>query len=328
MKKTLTVSIAAYNAEDYLMDALDSLVRSELIEQIEVIIVDDGSKDTTLDIAMEYQKQYPTSIKIIEKENGGWGSTINQSIKQAEGKYFKQLDADDLFWTSDLTKLVKDLEKEKADIIITSYETFDHDTKKRMSFHNNMNMQMYKYNYLYQINELPKENNIDMHSITVKTSILKENNVQLLEKCFYTDVEFVIKSISNAETFIIYDYLIYRYRLNRDGQSMSLQGIRNHINDHIKALNENMEYVECQKNNKAYIQLHLRIQSMVCMQYYFFLCLEGSKEDEKKVREFDLNLKKKYPQYYMNVGKRIKLLRFSHFCLYPIMCRATSYDIK
>lgn len=109
---------------------------------------------------------------------------------------------------------------------------------------------------------------------------------------------------------------------------MSLSGIRKNINDHIKALSENLKYIESLGDDNVLPLIQSRMQAMVCMQYYFFLCLEGNIDNIKKIKSFDKKLKKCFPQYYKNVGKKIKLLRCSKFFLYPLMCSITSYNIK
>ena len=88
MNKTLTISIASYNVEKFLRETLDSLCSPEILDDIEVIIVNDGSKDSTPLIAQEYVTKYPQSFILIDKENGGYGSTINASLDIAKGKYF------------------------------------------------------------------------------------------------------------------------------------------------------------------------------------------------------------------------------------------------
>lgn len=106
INKILTISIAAYNVEKYIGKTLDSLINDDVMDKIEVLIENDGSTDNTAGIANEYVKNYPNTFKLINKQNGGYGSTINRSIKEAQGKYFKQLDGDDFLDTENLRKLV------------------------------------------------------------------------------------------------------------------------------------------------------------------------------------------------------------------------------
>ena len=105
--KMLTVSVAAYNVASFLRETLESCVIPEVLDDLEVIVVNDGSTDETARIAEEYQKRYPLTFRLINKENGGYGTTVNRSIEEAKGKYFKLLDGDDRFNQKGLRQLVE-----------------------------------------------------------------------------------------------------------------------------------------------------------------------------------------------------------------------------
>ena len=121
MNKTITVSIAAYNVEKFMDEALSSLTCPEILDDIEIIIVNDGSKDSTADIAKRYVEKYPDSFFLIDKNNGGYGSTINASIAEASGKYFRLLDGDDWLDKEEFTKYVKALKEVDTDLVITDF---------------------------------------------------------------------------------------------------------------------------------------------------------------------------------------------------------------
>ena len=92
--KILSIVVPTYNVEKYLERCIDSLVYDEkVLNDLEILIVNDGSKDNSLQIAKKYEKQYPNTIKVIDKENGGHGSTINAGLKVATGKYFRVIDS-------------------------------------------------------------------------------------------------------------------------------------------------------------------------------------------------------------------------------------------
>ena len=95
MEKILTVVVPTYNAEKYLRDNLESFEIPELMQDIEILIVNDGSTDHSLEIVREYAERYPDTYRVITKENGGHGSGINCGIECALGTYFKVVDADD-----------------------------------------------------------------------------------------------------------------------------------------------------------------------------------------------------------------------------------------
>ena len=110
--KVLTVLVPTYNVEKYLRRCLDSLLLPEVFEEIEVLVVNDGSKDGSADIARAYEKKYPQTVVFVDKENGGHGSTINVGIEKAQGTYFKVLDSDDWVNIGDFIEFVKRLKED------------------------------------------------------------------------------------------------------------------------------------------------------------------------------------------------------------------------
>ena len=117
MDKIISFIIPSYNVEQYLEKCLSSFLNPQAIEQMEVIIVDDGSKDRTARIAGDYVKQYPNLFRLISKENGGHGSAINAGTAAAVGRYLKVIDADDWVVTENLKELVDKLAVCTADVV-------------------------------------------------------------------------------------------------------------------------------------------------------------------------------------------------------------------
>lgn len=100
IEKLLTIIIPTYNMQEYLHRCLDSLlVRADLMDRLEVLVVNDGSKDNSSAIAHEYEAKYSQTIRVIDKENGNYGSCVNRGLVEAQGKYIKVLDADDWLCT-------------------------------------------------------------------------------------------------------------------------------------------------------------------------------------------------------------------------------------
>ena len=91
--KYITFTIPCYNSQDYMKRCIDSLLPGG--DDVEIIIVDDGSTDATGEIADYYEKQYPGIVKAVHKENGGHGSGVNTGLQLATGVYFKVVDSDD-----------------------------------------------------------------------------------------------------------------------------------------------------------------------------------------------------------------------------------------
>ena len=144
MEQILTVSIAAYNVEKYIKQTLDSLAIEKLSGKMEVLIVDDGSKDQTAAIAKQYEEAYPDIFRVISKKNGGYGSTINASIEYAQGKYFKQLDGDDWFEKENMESFINYLSDIDADYVLTDYRKVYEDNPNTTEIASIVNMKPYK----------------------------------------------------------------------------------------------------------------------------------------------------------------------------------------
>lgn len=121
MEKILTVTVPSYNVEKFLENTLDSFVDERVLDDIEVLIVDDGSKDKTAEIGRKYEEKYPDTFRVISKENGGHGSTINRGIGEAKGKYFKVVDGDDWVDQDGFAELIQRLKTCDADYVFTNY---------------------------------------------------------------------------------------------------------------------------------------------------------------------------------------------------------------
>lgn len=225
--KILTISIAAYNASEYVEKTLESLVNNDFLSDLEIIVVDDGSIDETAVIVQKYVEMYPSSVRLISKENGGYGSTINCSVKEATGKYFKLLDADDWLDSKGLQHFIHFLSKTDVDIILCDYcRYYENSGSEEYVKINNSENQILPIRNLHEFNLNP--------SMTVKTSVLQTKQYTITEKCMYTDLEFCANAILNSNTFIYIPLKLYCYRIGRQGQSISLEQRVNHIYDHSK----------------------------------------------------------------------------------------------
>lgn len=327
MNKLLSVSIAAYNVEKTLEEALEPFCKVQNKEVLDVMIVDDGSEDRTKEIALEYVKKYPEMIRYIGKENGGWGSTLNVGFKEAKGKYFKQLDGDDFFSIENLDDFLDYLGTVDSDMIYSPFVFFEDGTKAITRVAGAYTcFNRYDVYFLDEIeNFMPA-----MHCLTVKADVLRKNAIRITEHCFYTDVEFVIKAYNYCETMSYYEKPIYYYRVAREGQSMSVTGVKKHYRDHQKMLLTMLEYYkEHVRNAEKKKAIENRLIDVCNMQYSFYCILQTNKKHKEEFLEFDSNLKS-YPLFYNHVkGRFISVLRKSDFRGYRLIAKMkTNKDKK
>ena len=330
MDKLLSVSVPAYNVENYIRETLDCFVGVKGIERLEVIVVDDGGKDSTPEIVQEYVDKYPEVFRLLRKANGGWGSTINASLQVARGKYFKLLDGDDYFVHDHIAGFLDGLEEMDSDLVITPAYAFDSESKARI-----FNLLDYPFPTNYKAYDIQKLNMWAFHpsvyGVCYKTDRLRESGLHITEHCFYTDVEFVLKGFNTVRTAGSLPMEIYCYRKARAGQSMSLEGVRKHYKEHYKMLMTMLEYDQTQVRNEKIHEIFMARLTDVCANMYrWFLYLEPTEEHRQEMMEFDELLKTKYPTYYYtNAFIDVGLLRRTKFALYrKIATRRLSLDQK
>lgn len=118
MQKVLTISIASYDVEKHLGETLDSLGQSHAVDDLKILMISDDSKDRTAENINGYEEKHPQSVRLVDKQNGGWDWTINASLQVATEKYFKLLECD-WFETNNIVPFIE--KKAEADIVLTQY---------------------------------------------------------------------------------------------------------------------------------------------------------------------------------------------------------------
>lgn len=244
MEKILSVIIPAYNVEMYIKKCLETFNQLDKTykEKIEIIVVNDGSTDSTENIVLSYIRNKEIPVILINKENGGHGSAINKGIECSVGKYLKVIDGDDWIVPSEFEILIKKLIEVDVDIIITDYteQHIYNNSTKRISWN-------YYKNKILEIDKLNER--IQMHSLVYKSQIFKKNNIKITEKIFYVDMEYTLFPLAYAKDFIYLDLDIYQYFLGRKGQSVSLDSFLKNIDHHMKIIKSISKFKDEKINN-------------------------------------------------------------------------------
>lgn len=318
-EKILSISIAAYNMELYLRQTLDSLIVPDIMDKLEVLIVDDGSTDRTLTIAKEYEMKYPNTFHAVHKENGGYGSTINYSIRHATGKYFRLLDGDDWFETERLTAFIHMLEEIDTDIVITSYfECSDNgkEESKRCIKGRTLNEEQL-------ISKMRVDHVYALWSITYKTGVLKKSNIKLPLHYFYTDTIYATMPFALAKTIRFSDIGLYCYRIGREGQSTSKETVIRHLQDNIEVTGILHKFYEIQKvqGNKNLPYIRYRViwctQSMIKM----YLLQPVSFEVIRALEKYDKRVKSISKDIYRGAGSILSRRKLAGYLCLMRACR-------
>lgn len=218
MDKIITIIIPTYNMERYLDKCLTSLIITDenLMKMTEILVIIDGSKDRSSEIAHNYAKRFPNTFRVIEKKNGNYGSCINRGLSEAKGKYVKILDADDYFDTQNWMAYLKEIQNVDADLILTNYDLItpqDYIINNK-KFNCSPNKLIDSTTCVQELVE------VEMHAITYRTQLLLDMKYTQTEGISYTDTEWVLIPMQNIKTVYYINLVIYKYLIGREGQTM------------------------------------------------------------------------------------------------------------
>ena len=235
--KLLSIAIPSYNAEGFMRKCIESLLPGG--EEVEIIIVNDGSKDGTGAIADEYAEKYPTIVKAVHQENGGHGEAVNAGLRNATGLYYKVVDSDD--WVNEeaylkilnkLAELVKS--GDMVDMLISNY-VYEKEGRKRKK--------VMQYRTAFptdtvftwdDVKFLHVGQYILMHSVIYRTQMLKDCGLELPKHTFYVDNIYVYHPLPYVKKMYYMDVNFYRYYIGREGQSVQEEVMIGRIDQQIR----------------------------------------------------------------------------------------------
>ena len=235
--KLLSVAIPCYNSEAYMEKCIDSLLVGG--EEVEILIVDDGSTDKTAEIADAYAEKYPTIVRAIHQENGGHGEAVNAGIRNAQGLYFKVVDSDDWVNKEAYEKILKTLEEllrgpKTVDLFISNfvYEKQGATRKKVMQYHHCFPQgEVFGWS---DIGHMQKGKYLLMHSMIYRTQLLQQCGLELPKHTFYVDNLFAYEPLPYVKNMYYIDVNFYRYFIGRDDQSVNEKVMIKRIDQQIR----------------------------------------------------------------------------------------------
>lgn len=252
MQKLLTIVVPVYKVEQYINKCLDSCIiykadgslDEEKMNQLEVIIVNDGTPDNSAELSRVYTKRYPQTFRQIDKENGGHGSAWNVGLKEATGKYLRFLDSDD--WLTNLDKLIEKLVRCEADVVLTHLNNYHEDTKNNFEWNItdgpfDVNLPFSSFSFE---NFRGKTNTLNFLFSTYKTSVLKPFEKLFMEKTMYDDSILYAFPLLFCKTYICIDLVLYNYLSGRAGQSMNIEVKKRNIPKLLNTYLYEMQFIQ------------------------------------------------------------------------------------
>lgn len=216
-QKILSIIVPTYNMEKYLSYCLDSFLINKNRDKLEVIIVNDGSKDKSLEIANEYVSRAADIFRVIDKKNGNYGSCINAALPEVNAKYVKVVDADDSVNTSHLDEFITFLSNNDVDLALSDFVLVD---EERVEFKN------ISYNWgkslmtMKEVCVTDRFKDMEMHAVTYRRELLIRMRYRQTEGVSYTDQQWIFAPMSVINTVGVFNKPVYRYLVGRSGQTI------------------------------------------------------------------------------------------------------------
>ncbi len=278
-------------------------------EDIEIIIVNDGSKDNTAAIADEYASKYPTIVKAVHQENGGHGEAVNAGLRNATGAFFKVVDSDDWVDAESLPKVMALLkqfveDKQQVDMLISNfmYDKVDAVNKKSMQYRKYMPVgRIFGWN---DMKKMPSGTYILMHSVIYRTGLLRKCQLELPKHTFYVDNIFVFNPLPYVKKMYYLDELVYHYYIGREDQSVNEKVMIGRIDQQIRVnkimidtlSNTEVPNKNCRDYMRSYLDIITTVSTMLAI-------VSGTEENLQKKEELW--------QYLKNADSRLyKSIRF------------------
>lgn len=307
--KILTIAIPCYNSEAYMRKCIDSALTGG--EDVEIIIVDDGSSDKTAQIADEYAEKYPAIVKAIHQENGGHGEAVNTGLKNAMGVFFKVVDSDDWISEEAYKKVIKALKSSikmnsELDLLLTNfvYDKIGVRHKKTMSYKGALKEHtLLTWNDGVKINKLQY---ILMHSVIYRTSMLKKCELQLPKHTFYVDNIFIFKPLPYVRKIYYLNVDFYHYFIGRNDQSVNELVMISRLSQQIKVNKIMIDFFsETEIENKVLNKYMFQYLDMMMCVSSIMAILSGDKEKLTQKEELWSYLKEKDIELYKKLRHTI-----------------------
>ena len=306
--KYISFAVPSYNSQDYLSKCVESLLVGG--DDVEIIIVDDGSTDNTAKIADEYQQKYPDIVRAVHKPNGGHGSGVNAGLKHASGLYYKVVDSDDWVDAEAYKKLLSTIKEHvaagtEADMYIVNfvYEHVNDSTRYVSDYVKN-----FPQNRFFgwdEIKPLKLWKMILMHSIVYKTENLRASGIELPEHTFYVDNVFAYQPLAYMKKLYYLNVDFYRYFIGRSDQSVTIENVVKRYDNQIRCMRcmlaaysyDQLQAMPRPQKKQMYHTLH----AVMC-NTYFFTTAQDTPERRKAFKEMWDELRSRDIKLY----KRIK----------------------
>uniref|UniRef100_N2BS00 Glycosyltransferase 2-like domain-containing protein n=1 Tax=Eubacterium plexicaudatum ASF492 TaxID=1235802 RepID=N2BS00_9FIRM len=319
MEKVLTIAVPSYNTQDEIDRCLPTMLQHPDTARLEILLVNDGSTDHTLEKMRWYERHYPGIVTVINKKNGGHGSAVNAAILKARGTYFKVIDGDDRVLSVNLGKMIRQLAHCRADMVIHPYIKY-HVRKKSGRV---VRYDITKNDVVSFDKAAERLKEVEIHAATYRTSLLRKNRIRVRENCFYEDTEYNIFPIRFVNTVCAFNDPVYVYHIGTDTQSIHPKQAFRNRKMHSRVIGDCITYyekyeTELSQVKKDYIR-HI-ITRRIRSQYMIYIKNQKSKAVMQELWQWDQALKERSAFFYKDSNSfPVCMLRRRMHGAYPLV---------
>lgn len=327
--KILSIIVPTYNMEKYLSYCLDSFFLQKNFDKLEVIVVNDGSKDKSLEIAQNYVSRASDVFKIVDKKNGNYGSCINAALPVAKGKYVKVVDADDSVDTDNLDEFISFLCENDVDLALSDFVLVDEDRVVTKEIFYNFGQSLIP---MEQICVTDRFKDMEMHAVTYRKELLLDMEYHQTEGISYTDQQWIFVPMAAVHNVGIFNKAVYKYWVGRAGQTIDPAVKLKKVTDRIKNVlgmiaQYDKIYNQVNPSVKEYLDARLRPNVQDIYLTYF---TNISKVDKNMIYQFDKEFRlvsSVIYKYIEDLNPHIKVWRhlLRHSVLEKLFCRTFSF---
>lgn len=318
MNKILSIVIPSYNCEKFLDKCVSSMLCETVLDKLDIIIVNDGSTDSTEEVGLKYVCEYPQSVRLISQENRGHGGALNTGLENAIGKYVKVIDADDWVVTDNLPAFIEKLENLDADVVLTHHYTTDisnGEIKKWRSYPKEFEK---PYNFKQIMSDWKSfDRSLTFHGITYNTQFYKQSSSPLTENVFYEDHEYATYPSCLARKIVPIDIFVYNYRIGDVTQSVSdanqLKRL-GHTSAVIDALLEKYKSVTLPNHCKGREFAAMKIQGLLLSYVTTCLLVEKDRKNGRRLAKEKMGaVRSKLPMTYDLAKKQYRVFLIMNY---------------
>ncbi len=312
--KIISFAVPCYNSEHYMSKCIDSLLKGG--EDVEIIIVNDGSKDDTLSIARDYESRFPDVVRVVDQENGGHGSGVNVGLKLAKGLYYKVVDSDDWVDTKALKTLIGIIRTHLStnslpDLYVVNY-VYEH-VSDNTTHVNRYGKQLPagKLSEWKKVKAFHFSHMLLMHSLVYKTDVLKRSGLLLPEHTFYVDDIFSYNPLPYAKKLFYLDVDFYRYFIGRKDQSVNIVNMVKRYGQMTRVMTEMTDrwtYEEIKRQPRGLRRYMIHALANYMMTTQLFVCAEDSPERRAAFKEMWKHIKERDEKLYRKLRYRTYVL--------------------